>query len=126
MIVLMIDFYEFSKTVGEWLNAAGVIIIFGGFISASLITLVRLFSVKQVHHLYRSYRHNLSRSILLGLEFFVAGDVIRSVAGDLNMRSVGALAILIVIRLLLGISLEMEIAGHWPWQRARHKRAAQD
>lgn len=120
----MIDFYAFAETVGEWLDAAGVIIIFGGFISASLIVLVRLFSTSHVHHLYRTYRHNLSRSILVGLEFLVAGDIIRSVAGDLNLRSVGVLAILILIRLLLGISLEMEIEGHWPWQRYQKKRSS--
>lgn len=117
----MLDFQAFANTAGEWLDAAGVIVILGGFIASSLVIVIRIFSPKGVHHLYRSYRQNLARSILVGLEFLVAGDIIRSVAGELSYRSIGILAILILIRLLLGMSLEMEIDGHWPWQRSRKK-----
>lgn len=118
----MIDFHGFAEVVGDWLEIAGILIIFAGFVSATLVVIVRLFSTKSIHKLYRSYRHDLSRSILVGLEFLVAGDIIRSVTGELTLSSVSVLAILIIIRLLLGISLEMEIDGYWPWQRWRKNR----
>lgn len=118
----MIDFQIFAEVIGDWLEIAGILIIFAGFISSSVVVFARLFSSKNLHNLYRSYRHDLSRSILVGLEFLVAGDIIRSVTGDLTLSSIIVLAILILIRLLLGISLEMEIDGHWPWQRFSKNR----
>lgn len=117
----MFDFHVFAGLIGNWLEVAGVVVLFAGFIISSLAMLFRLFTIKNLHGIYRLYRHDLSRSILVGLEFLVASDIIRSVTGELTLNSVTVLAILIVIRLLLGISLEMEIDGHWPWQRSKNK-----
>lgn len=117
--MIMFDFAAFAQTAGQLLDAAGVIVILGGVIFSTVAMLVTLFSQKGVHHLYRSYRHNLARSILIGLEFLVAGDIIRSVAGNLSLDSVVILAIIVVIRSLLGVEFEMEIEGHWPWQRSK-------
>jgi uncharacterized membrane protein len=66
---------------------------------------------------YRQFRRSLGRSILLGLEFLVAGDIISTVAVDPTYRSVGVLAIVVAIRTFLSLELELEIEGHWPWQR---------
>jgi len=66
---------------------------------------------------YKMYRQTLGRSILLGLEFLVAGDIIRTVAVKPTFTSVGVLAILILIRSFLSFSMELEIEGHWPWQK---------
>jgi uncharacterized membrane protein len=67
---------------------------------------------------YRAFRRSLGRSILLGLEFLVAGDIISTVAVHPTFRSVGVLAIVVAIRTFLSLELEMEIEGQWPWQRA--------
>lgn len=66
---------------------------------------------------YRSVRRRLGRSILLGLEFLVAGDIVRSVVVSPSFRSVGILAIIVVIRSFLSTTLEMEISGTLPWRR---------
>ena len=66
---------------------------------------------------YRGYRRSLGRAILLGLEFLVAGDIIYTVAVEPTFRSVGVLAVLVVIRSFLSAELELEINGRWPWQR---------
>jgi uncharacterized membrane protein len=54
---------------------------------------------------------------LLGLEFLVAADIIRTVAVTPTFRSVGVLAVIVVIRTFLSFSLELEITGRWPWQK---------
>jgi uncharacterized membrane protein len=66
---------------------------------------------------FRTFRANLGRSILLGLEFMVAADIIRSVAIHPTYESLGTLAIIVAIRTFLSMSLEVEIEGKWPWRR---------
>jgi uncharacterized membrane protein len=73
---------------------------------------------------YRALRQDLGRAILLGLEFLVVADIIRSVAIDPTLLSVGALGLLVLIRTFLSWSLEVEIDGAWPWQRARSRASA--
>ncbi len=113
----MIDFSTFAQTSGKLLDAAGVVFVLAGVVLATAVAIVRLARTKSVHDLYSSYRHNLARSILIGLEFLVAGDIIRSVGGNLSLNSVVILAIIVVIRSFLGMEFEMEIDGRWPWQR---------
>lgn len=64
---------------------------------------------------YESYRRQLSQGILLGLEFLVAADIIGTVAVEPTFRSVGVLGLIVAIRTLLSFTLEVEIAGRWPW-----------
>jgi uncharacterized membrane protein len=118
------DFVLFAQTAGKLLDAAGVIVILGGVVLATIAILVTMLQRKGVHHVYRTYRQNLARSILIGLEFLVAGDIIRSVAGNLSIDSVIILAVIVVIRSLLGIEFEMEIEGRWPWQHATKSKVA--
>jgi uncharacterized membrane protein len=57
---------------------------------------------------------NLGRAILLGLEFLVAADIIRTVAEVPTLRSVTALAVIVLIRTFLSFTLEVELEGRWP------------
>ena len=66
---------------------------------------------------YRFFRETLGRTILLGLEFLVAADIIRTVAVTPNAQSVAVLAGIVAIRTFLSFSLELEITGRWPWQK---------
>ncbi|MXQ76050.1 DUF1622 domain-containing protein [Rhodococcus rhodochrous] len=68
--------------------------------------------------IYEPYRRNLGRSILLGLEFLVAADIIKTVAVTPTFTSVGVLAVIVLIRTFLSWSLQLEIDGRWPWQRS--------
>jgi hypothetical protein len=58
------------------------------------------------------------RSILLGLEFLVAADIIRTVAVQPSLENVAVLGLIVLIRTFLSFSLEVEIDGRWPWRRA--------
>ena len=63
------------------------------------------------------FRSDLGRSILLGLEFLVAADIINTVAIEPTLESLAVLAGIVLIRTFLSFSLEVEIEGRWPWQR---------
>jgi uncharacterized membrane protein len=64
-----------------------------------------------------AFRTDLGRSILLGLEFLVAADIIATVALKPTLESLAVLAGIVLIRTFLSFSLEVEIEGRWPWQR---------
>lgn len=72
------------------------------------------------HEAYRNFRSSLGRSILLGLEFLVAADIIATVAIEPSVESVLILGGIVLIRTFLSLSLEVEIDGKWPWQKAIH------
>jgi uncharacterized membrane protein len=65
---------------------------------------------------YESYKHQIGRSLLLGLEFLVAGDVVRTVAVEPTLVNVAVLGLLVLVRTFLSWSLTVEIEGRWPWQ----------
>ncbi len=121
----MNGFEEFALNAGQWLDAAGVVIILVGVLFSTIVVLIRAVRARSIHHLYRLYRQNLARSILIGLEFLVAGDIIRTVAGQMNFDSVIILAIIVIVRSFLGVEFEMEVEGYWPWQRAKLNKKQQ-
>ena len=57
--------------------------------------------------------------ILLGLEVLIIADIIRTIVVDPSLESVGALGLIVLIRIVLSFSLEVEIDGAWPWNRLR-------
>jgi uncharacterized membrane protein len=73
---------------------------------------------------YRIVRTVFGRSTLLGLEFLVAADIIRTVAVEPSLENVGVLGLIVLIRTFLSFSLEVEIDGVWPWRRAAPARGA--
>ncbi len=69
--------------------------------------------------LYNQVRENVGRALLLGLEFLVAGDIIRTIAGTISFKSLGLLAGVVAIRTFLSFTVTAEIEGRWPWQPKR-------
>lgn len=115
----MFNFKDFAQVAGQMLDSFGVVVILAGVALSTIFVVVTAVRHKNLHRTYKTYRQNLARSILIGLEFLVAGDIIRSVAGDLNFDSVAILAIIVLVRSFLGVEFEMEIEGRWPWQRSK-------
>ena len=74
---------------------------------------------------YGSFRSALGRSILLGLEFLVAGDIVKSLVINPTLDDLIVLAGLVLVRTFLSISLGVEINGHWPWEDTRMARDKQ-
>jgi uncharacterized membrane protein len=73
---------------------------------------------------YSQLRRTLGRVILLGLEVLIIADIIRTIIVDPTLESVGVLGIIVLIRILLSFSLEVEIDGAWPWNRWRTEKGA--
>jgi len=68
---------------------------------------------------YGRLRSDLGRCILLGLEVLIVADIVRTIIVDPTLDSVAVLGMIVVIRILLSFSLEVEIEGVWPWSRWR-------
>ena len=64
---------------------------------------------------YRQLRQRLGRAILLGLEVLIIGDIVRTIIVDPTVESVAVLGMIVIIRIALSFSLEVEIDGVWPW-----------
>jgi uncharacterized membrane protein len=109
------SFIESVELVGKAIDGVGVAIIAVGVVIAAGIAIGRL--IRKSDNTYRLFREQLGRSILLGLEFLVAADIIRTVAVTPNGQSVAVLAGIVAIRTFLSFSLELEITGRWPWQK---------
>ncbi len=72
---------------------------------------------------YRAYRQALGKAILLGLEFLVAADIVRTVSHVPSLQQVAVLGGIVVIRTFLSFALEVELEGRWPWQRPQVRDA---
>jgi uncharacterized membrane protein len=109
-----VAFVEVIETVGKVIDATGVAVIVGGALVAASLTLTKR-GVPGSR--YEEFRRQLGRSILLGLEFLVAADIIRTVAITPTPQSVAVLGGIVLIRTFLSFSLQLEMTGAWPWQR---------
>ena len=65
---------------------------------------------------YQRYKIYLGKALMLGLEFLVAADIVRTVGLDPTLLSVSILGLLVVVRTFLSWSLVVEIEGRWPWR----------
>jgi uncharacterized membrane protein len=107
------------ELVGQAVDAAGVALIVIGLLYTTATFLRH--AQRDGQAAYQQYREGLGRTLLLGLEFLVAADIIRTVAVTPTFQSVGILAIIVAIRTFLSWTLELELEGHWPWRRTRDR-----
>ncbi len=113
---------EIIEAIGTAIDAIGVAVIAGGALLAVFMTFGRLRS--QDGGAYEFFRRRLGRAILLGLEFLVAADIIRTVAVTPSGESVAVLGGIVLIRTFLSFSLQLEVTGAWPWQQRSAAAAA--
>lgn len=107
----MAEFRALMGLIGTVIDGVGVLVI---VIGALIATYRFIFRIDE--EAYRTYRQNLGRAILLGLEFLVAGDIIRTVVVSPTLDNVFVLAMIVLIRTFLSVALELELQGRWPWQ----------
>jgi uncharacterized membrane protein len=77
--------------------------------------------------MFKAFRYRLGRAIILGLEFLVAADILRTISTRPTLEEVAVLGGIVLIRTFLSFSLEVELEGRWPWQapaRDREPRGA--
>lgn len=109
------DFRQIMSFTGLALDIVGVLIVTIG----SLLSVARFLFRRQAefNRAYRLLREDVGRAILLGLEFLIAGDIIRSVVVDPTLSNVLILGLIVLIRTFLSMTLQLEVEGCWPWQR---------
>jgi uncharacterized membrane protein len=106
---------EAVEALGKGVDLAGILIIVVGVAVASALFVGRARPGRS-SEAYALYRRSLGRAILLGLEFLVAGDIIRTVAITPTFASVGVLGAIVLIRTFLSVALQVETEARWPWQ----------
>lgn len=110
--------HAFVDQLAKLLELVGVAIIIGGIVLATAAFLREVSRTGNWRSAYPRYRSDIGRGILLGLELLVGADIISTITAPLTFESVGLLAAIVGIRTFLSFSLETEIEGCWPWQRA--------
>jgi len=113
------DFASASVKVIE--TTGGAIMVVGGLVAFARYARQ---SLRQDAGAYRQLRANLGRVILLGLEVLIIADIVRTIVVDQSVQSVGVLGLIVVIRIVLSFSLEVEIEGAWPWNEWKAKRTS--
>lgn len=101
--------------VSRCIDYTAVLIIVGGIVHA----IFRYLRGDRARLAYKEFKNRIGSSMLLGLEFLVAADIVRTVATRASMQSILLLGLLVLIRTFLSWSLLVEIEERWPWQPAR-------
>lgn len=114
---MLLQIRELIGTLAFLIEALGVLVILAGLLMASwhFLRTPRRFSS---HAAYVEFRHRLGRSIIVGLDFLVAGDIIKTIVVESSLGNVAVLAIIVLIRTVLSLMLHVEVEGRWPWQPA--------
>jgi uncharacterized membrane protein len=110
-----VSLVEIIEGIGRAIDAIGVAVIAGGALLAVFVTIARM--GRDSAAAYEVFRRRLGRAILLGLEFLVAADIIRTVAVTPTGESIAVLGGIVLIRTFLSFSLQLEVTGAWPWQQ---------
>jgi len=115
---------EFINDVVKVVEAAGAAILVLGGLGALVVAAVAAARTETRAGAYTHLRRNLGRAILLGLEVLIIGDIVRTIIVDPTFESVAVLGLIVVIRIILSFSLEIELDGTWPWSRWRKDSAS--
>ena len=115
--------HAYVDLLAKALELFGVAIVVGGIVQATIVFAREGQRTNDWTAAYLSYRANIGRGILLGLELLVGADIISTITAPLTVESVGLLAGIVLIRTFLSFALETEIEGCWPWRRAAQEAA---
>ena len=108
--------------VGKIIEGIGVLVVVLGLAFATFRLVV---NGRKALEPYRQFRQDIGRGIILGLEFLVAADIIRTVAVTPTLNGVLVLGLIVLIRTFLSMALEVELEGRWPWQPKVQAQARQ-
>jgi uncharacterized membrane protein len=114
LISLQLSQFIFNAAIG--VEVFGVIIIIAGALLASLKVVIGYLTGDR-DAIYHDYRRRLGRSMMLGLELLVAGDIIRTVIVAHTLDDIIGLGLIVIIRTVLIFTIHLELEGRWPWQQ---------
>ena len=119
MLEAVMGFTEVISIVGQSIEAMGVFVIVAG-IAVSTFQLLKTFRLHGEGVVYSIFRRQLGRSTILGLEFLIAGDIIRTIVVTGTLLNIMMLGLIILIRSFLIVTLHLEVEGRWPWQAEKY------
>jgi len=108
--------FEFTAT---GLESIGVAVIAFAFLHAMARAALQFRQRRE--GAYERLRMYIGKALLLGLEFLVAADIIRTVTVEPTREDVLSLGLLVVVRIVLSWSIAVEIEGCWPWRVAEKR-----
>ncbi len=116
----MEEFKQIIAIVSYAIESFGVVVIVVGSAIATA-RFLRRWRKDPFEDSFQDFRVGVGRSIIMGLEFLIAGDVIRTVVVASTLENIGVLALIVVIRTFLSFALAMEVEGRLPWQNETNK-----
>ncbi len=114
---------ELVSNVVKGVEALGAAIMVIGAVGALVAAALRAIRTDDRAGIYTDLRRHLGRAILLGLEVLIVGDIVRTIIVDPTIESVTVLGLIVLIRIVLSFSLEIEMDGTTPWSRWKHESA---
>jgi len=109
-----VDFTEAVEAIAQGFEVVGIAIItIGGVIGIARAVI----TARTSDSFYDSARAGFARPLLLGLGVLVAADIIETITVDRSLESTAALGLLVLIRVILSFSLEIETDGLLPWRK---------
>lgn len=99
------------------IEIVGVVVIIVGFGIAAVLAVRALNRGGGGKVAYQVLRTTIGGSILLGLEIFVAADIIHTLSAP-SLEVAAVLGLIVIIRTILSMSIQIEIDGVLPWRRA--------
>mgnify|MGYP000553025942 CR=1 FL=1 len=108
------SFYTATVTVIELLGALVIVV---GIVLAVVLALASLSRGGGASASVRVLRNVLGGAILLGLEVFVAADLIRTITEAPTVDNMLSLGLIVVIRTILSFTIQIEIEGTLPWRK---------
>lgn len=115
-------FEETMELVVQLFEAAGVVVLIVGSLVA-VAHVSRLYLAGQRGGLYETARQGIGRSILLGLEVLIVADIIQTIIVDPTLESAATLGLIVLVRIILSFSLDIELTGRLPWRAAAAQAA---
>lgn len=106
--------FDVIVTVIEFIGVVAVVV---GFVIAAVLAVRALSGGRGGAAAYHLLRTTIGGSILLGLEIFVAADIIHTLSAP-SLEDAAVLGLIVVIRTVLSMSIQIEIDGVLPWRRA--------
>jgi uncharacterized membrane protein len=119
-----LDFGHFEDWMVEAVHgfeALGVLVLVVGSLAAlwRYVTMAR----GNPKAAYQQLRQDIGRAILLGLEILIIADIILTITVEQTIESAATLGIVVLVRTFLSFSLEIELEGAPPWNRASARDA---
>ncbi len=100
------------------IESVALVIIVVGLIIAVVRAILRRVRDGGWFSSYADLRKSIGRTLLVGLDFLLAGEIIRSIMAGETLYAAATLGLVVLVRTFLSITIEMEIHGRWPWNSA--------